>query len=95
MFCKTSAELTGAVVICVVTLGPVAADSQEDFVVVVFVPVKRGDSGESPLCVAAYKAGGSSHHLPERQILLEQRRYDLDELHGAAPVEQLGRQIPC
>ena len=84
--------LTGAIVICVVALCPAAAaDTQEGLVVIVFIPVKGGHSGESPLGVATYQAGGSSHHLLEGQIVLEERSHDLEKLPGAAPLEQLGR----
>lgn len=83
--------LTGAVVIGVVSLRPAAADSQEGFVVIVLVPVKGSDSGESPLGVAAYEARGSGHHLPEGQIALEERSHNLEELHRAIPLEQLWR----
>lgn len=84
--------LTGAVVVCVVALCPAAADSQEGFVVIVLVPVEGGDPGESPLSVATYQAGGSSHHLPEGQIVLEERSDDLEKLPGAFPLEQLQRR---
>lgn len=70
---------------------PAAADPQEGFVVVVLVPVKRGDSGESALGVATYQAGGSGHHLPEGEIALEERSHDLEKLPGAIPLEQLWR----
>lgn len=83
--------LTGAVVVCVVALCPATADTQEGFVVIVFVPVKGGDAGESPLSVATHQAGGSSHHLPEGQIVLEERSHDLEKLPGAVPLEQLWR----
>lgn len=83
--------LTGAVVVCVVALCPATADAQEGFVVIVLVPVKGGDSGESALSVAAYQAGGSGHHLPEGQIVLEERSHDLEKLPGAIPLVQLWR----
>lgn len=72
-------------------LSPAAADTQEGFVVIVLVPVKGGDSGESPLGVATYQAGGSGHHLPEGQTVLEERSHDLEELPRAVPLEQLWR----
>lgn len=81
--------LTGAVVVCVAALCPAAVDAQEGFVVIVLVPIKGGDSGESSLSVAAYQAGGSSHHLPDGQIILEERCHDLKELPGTIPLEQL------
>lgn len=87
----THGVLTGAVIICVTVLCPPSADTQEGFVVIVFIPVKGGDSGESPLSVAAYKAGGGSHHFPERQTFLEERSHDLDELPEATLLEQLQR----
>lgn len=70
-------------------LSPAAVDAQEGFVVIVFVPVEGGDSGESALSVAAYQAGGSSHHLPERQIVLEEGSHDLQKFLGAVPLVQL------
>ena len=82
-------QLTGAVVICVVALSPANADTQEGFVVIVLIPVKGGDSRESPLSVAAYQTGGSSHHLPEGHIFLEERTHDLEKLPGATPMEEL------
>lgn len=86
---QSPAELTGAVVVRVVALGPAAADAQEGFVVIVLVPVEGRDPGERPLGVAAHQAGGGGHHLPEGQNLLEQRSHRLDQFPGAAPVEQL------
>lgn len=88
-----SGLLTCAVVVCVVGLPPVAVDAQEGFVVIVLVPVEGGDSGESALSVATYQAGGSGHHLPERQIVLEEGSYDLEQLPGAIPLVQLWRDI--
>lgn len=72
-------------------LCPAAADAQEGFVVIVFVPVKGSDSGESALSVAAYQAGGSGHHLPEGQIVLEERGHDLEKLPGAIQLVKLWR----
>lgn len=72
-------------------LCPAAADSQEGFVVIVLVPIKGSDTRESPLRVAAYEARGSGHHLPEGKIVLEERSHNLEELHGAVPLEQLWR----
>lgn len=72
-------------------LCPAAVDAQEGFVVIVLIPVKGGDSGESALSVATYQAGGSGHHLPEGQIVLEERSHDLEKLPGAIPLEQLWR----
>lgn len=72
-------------------LRPAAADTQEGFVVIVLIPVKGGHSGESPLGVATYQAGGSSHHLPEGRIVLEERSHDLEKIPAAIPLEQLWR----
>lgn len=83
--------LTGAVVVCVLVLCPVAADAQESFVVIVLVPVKGGDLGERALGVATYQAGGGGHHLPERQLVLEERSHDPEKLPGAVPLVQLRR----
>lgn len=71
---------------------PAATDTQESFVVIVLVPVKGGDPGKSPLSVATYQAGCSSHHLPEGQIALEERSHNLQKLPGAFPLEQLHRR---
>lgn len=84
-----SGLLTCVIVICVLILPLVAVDAQEGFVVIVLVPVKGGDSGESTLGVATNQAGGSSHHLPERQIVLEEGCYDLEEFSGAILLVQL------
>lgn len=81
--------LTGAVVVRVVILRSAPADAQESFVVIVLIPIEGGDSGESPLGVTTYEAGGSSHYIPKGQIFLEERGHDVDELLGATPVEQL------
>lgn len=84
---QTSGVLTCVVVVCVVALPPATVDAQEGFIVIVLVPVKGGDSGESALSVATYQAGGSGHHLPERQIVLEEGSHDLEKLPGAIPLE--------
>lgn len=68
-----------------------AADAQESFVVIVLEPVKGVDAGESALSVATYQAGGSGHHLPEGQIVLEERSHDLEKLPRAIPLVQLWR----
>lgn len=81
--------LTGTVVVCILALCPAAADAQEGFVVIVLIPVKGGDSGECAFSVATHQAGGSGHHFPEGQIVLEKRSYDLEKLLGAIPLAQL------
>ncbi|TNN65135.1 hypothetical protein EYF80_024644 [Liparis tanakae] len=50
---------------------------------------KGGDAGESALSVATCQAGGSGHHLPEGQIVLEERSHDLEKLPRAIPLVQL------
>lgn len=84
-----SGLLTCAIVICILIPSLVTVDAQKGFVVIVLVPVKGSDSGESTLSVATYQAGGSGHHLPERQIVLEEGSYDLEEFPGAIPLVQL------
>lgn len=71
---------------------PFTADAQEGFVVIVFIPVKGGYSGESTFSVTANQAGRSCHQLPKRQIVLEEGSHDLKELLGAVPLVQLLRQ---
>lgn len=88
----TSGGLTCAVVVDVAALPPFTADAQEGFVIVVLIPVKGGDSGESVFSVTADQAGSSSHQLPKRQIVLEEGSHDLEELLGAIPFVQLWRQ---
>lgn len=87
-----SGWLTAAVVVDVAALSPFTADAQEGFVIVVLVPVKGGDAGESTFGVTANQAGSSSHQLPKRQIVVEEGSHDLEELLGAVPFIQLQRQ---
>lgn len=82
-------SLTGAVVIGVLTRVPAVADAQEGFVVIVLVPVKGRDPGESPLCVATHQAGGRGHYLPDGRLVFKERSHDLEEFPGAVPLEQL------
>lgn len=96
MYCDinslTSGCLTCAVVMAVAALPSFAADAQEGFVIVVLIPVKGGDSGESAFGVTANQAGGSSHQLPKGQVVLEEGSHGLEELLGAIPLVQLWRK---
>lgn len=54
-------------IVVILPLSTGAVDAQEGFVVIILIPVERGDPGESPLRVATEQTGGGGHNLAKRR----------------------------